>query len=257
MQTNNLKEVSRLLPSTIPQAINQPPIIEWIKVVGRKKISNYLEFELIKLSTLVSVGGSFNNSQVEFLSDQLIELFPNESLADFKICFSRGAMGQYGNIFRMDGIIIRGWMEKYLDEKYQALEDKLMKEKETSMYTIPEAPPVDQPNQTDWYQKWLDAVGDASGTKKVRQLTDEEIEAEGQAEPKRKPYPYDESEAAIRWREMLTKLERMQYQTVKERHPEFTEDQVRARVAELQNEIVSKSGTHSILPPRKKIKARY
>lgn len=258
MRADNFKQVSKLLPSTIPQAIEQPPVSEWMKVVGGEKIYNYLEFELIKLSTLVSVGGSFNSSQVEFIAGQLIELFPNESLADFKICFSRGAMGQYGDIFRMDGIIIRGWMEKYLDEKYRALEDKLMKEKEASMYAMPEPPPTDQPNATDWYQKWLDAAGSAeTNAKKVRPMTDEEIMEEGQVKPKRKVYVYDHTEAGIYATERLAFLRECQERTVRERHPDWTEQQILDRVEELQKEEVTKSGTHSILGAAKKIRARY
>lgn len=81
-----------------------------------------------------------NNAQIEFVATQLVEMFPNESLADFKLAFQRGCIGQYGEIFRMDGIVLRGWMEKYLDEKYQAVEAEVKKEKQSEQSTEYEGP---------------------------------------------------------------------------------------------------------------------
>lgn len=137
LQAERFDKVSESLPSTIKGAIEQPPISEVMKVTGRGQVVRFIEFELIKMTTLVSVGNNLNNSQVEFIATQLVELFPNESMADFKICFQRGCIGQYGEIFRMDGIVLRKWMEKYLDEKYETLVDDLNKYKERP-YELPE-----------------------------------------------------------------------------------------------------------------------
>lgn len=56
-------------------------------------------------------------------------MYPTESVADFQLCFQRGAMGRYGSIQRMDGITIGEWMGKYLDEKYAELEGHIEKRK--------------------------------------------------------------------------------------------------------------------------------
>lgn len=117
------------MPKTVKDAIGQPPICDVEKIVGRGKIVIFLKAELIQLAGRVSVSGNITPEQMEFIATNLVEMFPNESLADFKLCFERGCMGQYGEIYRMDGIVLRAWIEKYLDEKYQYIEQDWENEK--------------------------------------------------------------------------------------------------------------------------------
>ena len=119
-----------MLPNTIEKAIGQPPISALVKSVGVEVLKLQVEYELTVLSALVSVGGNLTNFSIPFIADQLILQYPNESLADFKLCFQRGAMGVYGNIQRLDGVTIGVWVKEYLEEKYQAIEAKLMSEKD-------------------------------------------------------------------------------------------------------------------------------
>src|SRR5687768_10746280 len=109
LSSNNLAGVANILPSTLKNALGQPPICDLERVVGRTQIVRYIEFELVKMSSLISVGGNLNDAQVQFIATQMVEMFPNESLADFKLCFQRGCIGQYGEIYRMDGIVLRQW----------------------------------------------------------------------------------------------------------------------------------------------------
>lgn len=181
LSSNNLPGVANFLPSTIKNAIGQPPICDLEKVVGRNQIVRYVEFELVKMTQLVSVGGNLNDHQVQFIATQLVEMFPNESLADFKICFQRGCIGQYGEIYRMDGIVIRKWMEQYLYEKYEVVEENLKTEKE---YFKKQINPLEG---RDWYKVWLDTIN-ANPTKKVHELTEEQIKREGKIKPAIEPY---------------------------------------------------------------------
>lgn len=254
-----MNELRRILPSRIEGTFDLPKIREMTQVSSEAHVRMFIEMELARLGELVSVGGNLTAVQIEHIAENFVNEYPNETIADIKICFSRGASGRYGDIFRMDGIVINKWFKQYLDEKYQALEDKLMKEKEASMYSVPEPPLADQPNATDWYQKWLDAVGSAeTNVKKVRPLTDDEIIEEGQVKPpKRKIYVYDQTEAGIYATERLAFLRECQERTVRDRHPEWTDEQILNRVDELQKEEVTKSGTHSILKAAKKIRPRY
>lgn len=183
LQINNLKGVSDYLPSKVNLATNQPPICDLEKVVGRNQIVRYIEFELVKLASLISVGGNLNNSQIQFIATQLVELFPNDSIADFKICFQRGAIGQYGEIYRMDGIVLRKWMEQYLEEKYDVIEKELMREKE-EYYKKHETSSDDI---ADKYIKQM--LDNLRPDKKVRDITTQEIIQEGQEKPKAKMYP--------------------------------------------------------------------
>ena len=190
LSSNNLAGVASILPSTIKNAIGQPPICDLEKVVGKNQIIRYIEFELVKMTSLVSVGGNLNNAQVQFIAEQLVEIFPNESLADFKLCFQRGCIGQYGEIYRMDGIVLRSWMEKYLDEKYSIVEEIWGQQKEAEKkQVVPEDP------EKDWLKVWKEAI-DANPAKAVIPITDKEINTEGKDKPKAIPYPCTSKEEA-------------------------------------------------------------
>ena len=181
MAENRFDTVGRLLPSKIKDAINQPSLSDLIKINGRENIILYIQFELIKVSGLVSVSGNLNDNQIQFIAKQLLEMFPNETLADFKICFERGCMGLYGQIYRMDGIVLGGWMEKYLDEKYYALEQQLVEEKE-NIYK-----PVDiSPDSNVYINQLLEQL---KPTEKVRDISAKEIQEEGKERPKSIKHP--------------------------------------------------------------------
>lgn len=165
------------LPTSINKAVGQPPICDIVKIVGNGKVVIFVKVELIKLSERISVSNNLTVQQLEFIATQLVEMFPNESLADFKLCFERGAIGQYGEIFRMDGIVIRKWMEQYLDEKYQVIESELMKEKDEHYKKIvPET-------EKDWHKVWLESIG---ADPKVPAMSPEDVLKYGQQEPVRK-----------------------------------------------------------------------
>lgn len=182
------KEVANLLPKTIQGAVNEPPISEVMKVVGKGKIVVFLKAELVLLSSRISVSGNITSEQLEFISTQLVEFFPNESLADFKLCFERGCMGQYGEIFRMDGIVLRKWMEQYLDEKYHVVETNLMNERDT-LYRKPEPKKEEEQNQDekakDWLRIWREEVDKVAGVK-VQSMTRDDVLKWGQSEPPKK-----------------------------------------------------------------------
>jgi hypothetical protein len=214
-----LEVFSNRMPSRIEDALDFPIVRELIAAAGEENVKAYLEFELVKLANLVSVGGNLNNSQVVFIASELIKIYPNETLADFKLCFHRGAIGQYGEVYRMDGIVIRSWMEKYLEEKYQVIENKLMSEKDTG-YTkwtpmsnsqsdqnptthaekvkrfkelFPSASPAEievMMNRTadEWIKEAQKAIDNVS-VKPVSPITDKEINQEGRIKPaKKEPY---------------------------------------------------------------------
>jgi len=187
----DFKAASDLLPKTYTGALEQPKVRELICIHGQQKIQLMVEFELINLASLMSVGGNLNKAQVPFIAEQLIELYPNESIADFKLCFRKGSIGEYGDIQRLDGITIGNWMKAYLDKKYEAIEADLMKQKE-DIYKPVEV----TPSSIDWHKKWLDELKAIEAPKRVP-LTKEDIEKEGQPDPKPKPYPYTPKEMLI------------------------------------------------------------
>lgn len=180
LQQGNFKAVSGLLPSKISAAINEPPICDLVKVAGSGIVVRYIEFELIRMSSLISVGNNLNNAQVEFIATQLVEMFPNESLADFKLCFQRGSIGQYGEIFRMDGIVLRKWMEKYLDEKYTVVEEELRKAKDNP-HKLPE-----KAEEGPGYKAFKEYAKSLTMGTKVPGMTDSDFRKYGKEQPVRK-----------------------------------------------------------------------
>lgn len=210
LSNNNLAGVANILPSTIKNAVGQPPLCDLERVVGRNQIVRYIEFELVKMTSLLSVGGNLNDAQVQFIATQLVEMFPNESLADLKLCFQRGCIGQYGEIYRMDGIVIRKWMEQYLDEKYQIVETELKQEKNK----------VDEVESTgpgyEEFKRWAATLAEK---KTILPITEAEIKSEGKEKPPTKKGHFYPS----------TPLEE-QYK--KERHIAYIKEMYDARTAE-------------------------
>jgi len=154
-----MSEVSDCLPSKIEDALNIPPVCEIARHVPLRTIEYYIAIELNKLQSMINIDERLNlqSHQIPVIAASLLDLYSNESLADFKICFQRGAMGRYsgGKLFRLDGAVIADWMQAYLDEKYQAVETKLMQEKDKHGYEATET----SKNADSWLKLWMESIG--------------------------------------------------------------------------------------------------
>jgi hypothetical protein len=131
LQVGQLDKVSELLPTTIEGALDATPMHMIAKVIDPVKVESFIAYQLTRLATLVNVDQRLNIQphQVRFIAQALMENFSYESLADINLCLKRGAMGFYGEIYRIDAAVITGWMQNYLDEKYDALEQRQKKAK--------------------------------------------------------------------------------------------------------------------------------
>lgn len=183
------------MPSRIQQSFDVPKIWEMAKATSSETVAGFIEFELIRLAESINVSGNLTDGQIQMIAEHLVRTYPNETIADFKICFAKAAQGAYGKIWKLDGIEVGLWVKSFLDEKYKVLEDELMKEKETYHNQAV------KPN-ADWLKLWEDAVkqcdsegGVNTNSRNIHQLnylrgmTDKEIKDEGQVEPKRQSYP--------------------------------------------------------------------
>lgn len=180
---SELEKFSRRMPSKIEDALDFPVVKEVVATAGQTLVEAYVHFELMKLAHLVSVGGNLNHEQAEFIAQELITIYPNETLADFKLCFQRGAIGQYGEIFRLDGIVIRGWMEKYIIEKYE-VKIKLLYQGRDEMYKPVAKEKGYDPEKHD---KWLKKLAEVCNPgEKVPDMSDEQMAAWGSAKQKRR-----------------------------------------------------------------------
>lgn len=186
------------VPKTIEQALERPPISDLIRNGAKQNvIEATLAAEIMKCSNMLTVGGNLREGQALQIAIQLIADFPNESLEDFCLCLRRGIKGHYGPIYRFDVMVIYTWMKGiddrdkhipgYLDEKYEAMEAKLMQEKEELYKPVKlEAPDPDKHQQ--WLDKLKSVVAPMDG-RKIPPLTDEDIKQEGQEKPKPKTHP--------------------------------------------------------------------
>lgn len=208
-------EASKLLPTTIRNVFDQPKIHEQVRAIGEYAVRMQLKFELNVLADLINTGGNLNATQIDFIAESLMEMFPNESIADFKLCFKRGAMGLFGPIQRLDGVTIGEWMRNYLEEKYGILESLHRKQEIKQDEEEPkkeEAKPADEATANKYMEMLKEQTENAVGTKKVREMSDRELKFWGSENPIASEYEPDLSVDNAKMREAITKAGRAFYQ---------------------------------------------
>jgi hypothetical protein len=156
LQAGQLDKASELLPTTIEGALDATPIHMIAKAIDPIKVESFIAFELTKLATLVNIDQRLNLQphQIKFVAKSIMDDFNYESLADISLCLKRGARGFYGEIYRIDAAVITGWMQSYLDEKYDSLEQRKAKEK-------PESQPraVSTVEASKYLDEWMKSIG--------------------------------------------------------------------------------------------------
>ncbi len=210
------------------------PINVLKRVVEPRQISIALDIQLTRLVANLNLKWSLNDHQIKTIVEDLIDTYPAESLDDFILCFKKARQGAYGELIRLDGPIIFSWMGDYLDEKYRIIEDNLMHEKDQFYKTV-----IPENSERDWLAEWQKETS-AEGMRAVPKLSEKEIEEEGQEKPKRVVYPFNGTEAEIKLREVKAKIRECQARGIRERHPQWTEEQIEQRVKELDEYATAK-----------------
>lgn len=94
-----------------------------------EKITQELAKGVLKASEALSV--SMTGSRLKTIVEDLIEMYPADSIEDIYLALKRGRRGEFGKVYgRLDLILIREWMDKILDEKAEARETELARFKE-------------------------------------------------------------------------------------------------------------------------------
>lgn len=233
---------------TIPAILsNALPICEMVKEVGRKKLALVLDYHLSRLVSLLNLNLTLNDVQLGVIVEDLLDRYPQETIEDFILIFKKARQGEYGELFRVDSAIVFKWVEKYLQEKYQAMEDKLQREKNKST-----SGPSHEIKQ-EFLDEWTQAIDGATGPQAVPPLSADHIADEGKQEPKPKQassFVYDADAAAVSLEGHHERLWKAQELTVRQCHPEFNEEQIQARCAELKNQILDAENSVRFSTPK-------
>lgn len=129
LQADRFETISKSVSNKVNDLLQCEPIESVIRYAGEAKVKAYIEHELVTLAANVNVNAALNlkDYQVPVIAQGLIENYKWESVEDFTLCFRKAAAGMYGEIFRLDGAVIGQWMSRYLDEKYDAFEQRKAK----------------------------------------------------------------------------------------------------------------------------------
>jgi hypothetical protein len=186
------------------------PIVELKRTVGSRQVAIALDVQLTRLVASLNLKWNVSDTQIKTIVEDLIDTYPSETIEDFILCFRKARLGEYGELVRLDSPIVFTWMQKYLEEKYQVIEDKLTQEKAEFNK------PIESENDKDWLKVWKDAI-DSIVSKRVFEITDDEIHNEGKVRPKKAaPYPVTSPMEAY----------------IKERHLAYIQQNYDARTAE-------------------------
>ena len=121
----NLKDYERSL--TLEKIIsNGLPIHELQRAVGLRQVAIALDLQLSRLVSNLNLKWTLNDQQVKLIVDDLLTIYPNETLEDFILCFKKARQGAYGDLIRLDAPVIFSWMKNHLDEKYQLIEARVV-----------------------------------------------------------------------------------------------------------------------------------
>jgi hypothetical protein len=181
------------VPRKLEQVIERIPVTALINLGAKiENIEGCLAIEITKTANMISVTGNLKQGQALTIAKELIAEYPNESLEDFCYCLRSGIKGRYneaGKIFRFDIVIIFEWFKAYLEEKYKAIEDKLMKEREQNRKAImlPTEFTVTNEKALSWIEQWKQSIANIE-VKQILPMTEKEIREEGRERPKKEAY---------------------------------------------------------------------
>lgn len=199
LTANNFKQASDSLPTKIQATFELPKIWELTQATSKNSVRAFVEFELIKLAESINVSGNLTDGQISAIARGLIDDYPNETIADFKICFTKAAKGDYGKVWKLDGIEVGVWVKTYLDQKYDVLEEQLKNEKDIYKNQVFEQ----YRSGADWLKLWQEAIAlddDKENPAKppstnlamlnhIRAMTPSEIENKGKVNPEHHNHP--------------------------------------------------------------------
>lgn len=111
---------------TIEKCVTAPLLIN--QKSNEKEIIKSIFLIVKRFNDLVNVGKKLNEDQMIALSADLFERFGGESLEDVMLFFKMARNGEFGDLYRLDSIVILSWVNKYLDKKMEAFHENRINE---------------------------------------------------------------------------------------------------------------------------------
>lgn len=168
------------------------PIAEVARVVGDRQVAIALDIQLIKLVGSLNLKWNITDGQIQTIVEDIMDKYPNESIEDFVLCFKKARMGEFGELYRLDSAVVFVWIQRYLDEKYEVLENELRKAKQNDYHVMPEV--TDGPGRR-LFDEWANKM--TMGTK-IPDMPEDEIKRTGQEDPpKKKAISYPSSSPEV------------------------------------------------------------
>lgn len=181
-----------------------------------------LDLHLTRLIESLNLKWNLQTHQIKTIVEDLIDKYQYESLEDFILIFKRARQGEFGELYRLDSAVIFGWMERYLEEKYEAFER--IQQRGTIPIESVSFPEV-SPEVVQEVKEF--AEGLKKTMKKEIPITDQEIWEEGQERAKLK------SVSGGYVSTISKKAHELHIQWIKENHfsdgkrrPEFVEESI-------------------------------
>src|SRR5688572_2293137 len=157
LQEANFRKTSDSLPVRIEGTFDFPKVWEMKQATSESSVQAFIEFELNLLAEKVNVSGNLTDGQIQAIAQAIVTDYPNETIADFKICFTNAANGRYGKIWKLDGIEVGVWIGLYLEDKYTVHDNLWKEEKNQYKNKVFE----DARSGSDWLTLWKEAIAEA------------------------------------------------------------------------------------------------
>lgn len=126
-KTSPLELYNTLQVATVDDAINSksPALVTMKAEYGETLMLANLTLFIIDAVKFFSIGKSMDADQVAQTAKLIAKDYYYLKPEDFKLCFDNAKRGKYGQLFdRLDGAVIFGWLEKYIEGRLNRSEEK-------------------------------------------------------------------------------------------------------------------------------------
>ena len=114
-----------MYPRDMNEVFNSPvpSIATCRKEIGETKTRAAIVMLLTDTVLQFNTVANMNQDQVIETTKDIIEIYYWLKIDDLRLCFKNAMRGRYGDIYRIDGSVVLGWLEKYSIERIRAADE--------------------------------------------------------------------------------------------------------------------------------------